>query len=389
MGNFEKETKLSKNASRKGQAFSSAIQVAEFDYATEVEEIGDIERNGYTFSDGCGLIKMSTCKQIASEKFDSLHTYAFQIRMGGWKGVLVACRDGFESDSPVKVKIRKSMKKFDHQPSDKKVELEVIRLATYSCGYLNKQIIGILWSNGIDAKIFLDMQEEYTKKILLFWDIDKFKVTEEYPFMLFSSIKFIDTKLYEAHKNNLNYFSDPFIGPLIKLVCYNKLKELRKRFRVFDEKCWVLIGVFDPYEWLEEGEVYIKRKVHKGRARGKGLKPDYISTPPLEGPVLVSRNPCVHNGDVRRLTAVVKKELEEYWNIIVFSSKGNRPAQDQMACGDLDGDIYWINWREEFLDNFNEQPPNGADKGLTKMLEETKVEVPKVDKHWVNFLDTK
>ena len=81
------------------------------------------------------------------------------------------------------------------------------------------------------------MQEEYTKKILLFWDIDKFKVTEEYPFMLFSSIKFIDTKLYEAHKNNLNYFSDPFIGPLIKLVCYNKLKELRKRFRVFDEKC--------------------------------------------------------------------------------------------------------------------------------------------------------
>jgi hypothetical protein len=52
-----------------------------------------------------------------------------------------------------------------------------------------------------------------------------------------------------------------------------------------------------------------------------------------------------------------------------------------MACGDLDGDIYWINWREEFLDNFNEQPPNGADKGLTKMLEETKVEVPKVDKH--------
>lgn len=52
LGDFEKEKKVSKNASRKGQAFSSAINVATLDLHTEVQEIDDIEHDGYTFSDG-------------------------------------------------------------------------------------------------------------------------------------------------------------------------------------------------------------------------------------------------------------------------------------------------------------------------------------------------
>ena len=28
-----------------------------------------------------------------------------------------------------------------------------------------------------------------------------------------------------------------------------------------------------------------------------------------------------------------------------------------MASGDLDGDIYWINWRGEFVANYQEHPP--------------------------------
>jgi len=28
----------------------------------------------------------------------------------------------------------------------------------------------------------------------------------------------------------------------------------------------------------------------------------------------------------------------------------------------LDGDIYWINWRKDFLEQFSEQTPNGEDE---------------------------
>jgi hypothetical protein len=359
LGNFEKETKLSKNAARKGQAFSSATKVGELICATQVEEIEDIERNGKIFSDGWGEIKAEYAKQIARESFDYVHCSAFQIRMGGCKGVLVKSNNEFNGD--VKVKIRKSMKKFEQRKEDEKVDLEVIRAATYSCGYLNKQIIGILWSNGVEPEIFIDMQEKYVKEILDFSRFERKIVKDEVPFMLFSAIKHIDQKLYYVHKEGIEYMNDPFVGPLIKLVWYSKLREVKKRFRIFDKNWCVLIGVIDPYNWLEEGEVYVQPNVRHLSAKGRGAK-GCVPSEYLNGTVLVSRNPWVHSGDVRKLKAVSKKELHGYENVIVFSSKGDRPEQDKMASGDLDGDIYWINWNQNFIDGFQEQPPNGDEE---------------------------
>lgn len=88
---------------------------------------------------------------------------------------------------------------------------------------------------------------------------------------------------------------------------------------------------------------------------------------------MVSRNPCVHNGDVRKLKAVFKEQLKGYQNVIVFSSKGDRPQQDKMSCGDLDGDIYWINWRKEFVENFIEKEPNKGNQQLPKAEESKEV----------------
>ena len=149
--------------------------------------------------------------------------------------------------------------------------------------------------------------------------------------------------------------ADPFIGPLIKLVWYNKFSELKKRFRVYDENCWVLIGAIDPYDWLEEGEVYASFCKHVPLVKSSG---DRKIVNVIEGKVLVTRNPWVHPGDVRVLTAVKKDQLKDYINVILFSAKGNRPEQDKMSSGDLDGDIYWINWRKEFIENFKEYPPH-------------------------------
>ena len=90
--------------------------------------------------------------------------------MGGYKGVLVVA-DKFEAG--VKVRVRKSMRKFDLDPNQKTVDLEIIRSSSYSPGYLNKQIISILWANGVDEEYILNMQTEYISEITELYKMNK------------------------------------------------------------------------------------------------------------------------------------------------------------------------------------------------------------------------
>jgi RNA-dependent RNA polymerase len=65
--------------------------------------------------------------------------------------------------------------------------------------------------------------------------------------------------------------------------------------------------------------------------------------------VLVTKNPCLHPGDIRKLKAVSVPELESCMrDCIVFSVDGSRPNCNEMAGSDLDGDQYWVYWGDEF-----------------------------------------
>ena len=52
LGNFQKERSAYKGIARRGQAFRSTISTETLQISPEIEEINDIERNGYTYSDG-------------------------------------------------------------------------------------------------------------------------------------------------------------------------------------------------------------------------------------------------------------------------------------------------------------------------------------------------
>lgn len=47
--------------------------------------------------------------------------------------------------------------------------------------------------------------------------------------------------------------------------------------------------------------------------------------------MLVTKNPSLHPGDVRKLIAVDVPELHHITNCIVFPAKGKRPHPDEMA----------------------------------------------------------
>jgi len=75
--------------------------------------------------------------------------------------------------------------------------------------------------------------------------------------------------------------------------------------------------------------------------------------------VLVTKNPCSHPGDIQKVKAVSKKELEHLYNVVVYSSKGERPQQHKLSMGDLDGDTYFVTWDEEIVNAFGENYPPG------------------------------
>lgn len=186
------------------------------------------------------------------------------------------------------------------------------------------------------------------------------------------------------HKQQYHYETDPFIEPMIKSICYNRLKDVKTKFRIKDEFCCNLIGVLDPYHVLQPGEVFIQFNPY---IKSEEFKECVFHTN-ITGQVLVTRSPCVHPGDIRILHAIDKKEvpeLENYVNVIVFSCLGDRPDNNKMGSGDLDGDIYWINWNPTFLNSYIEQDPdlpdvesdpivkddllNKAIKGISKFLD--------------------
>ena len=68
----------------------------------------------------------------------------------------------------------------------------------------------------------------------------------------------------------------------------------------------------------------------------------------------MTRSPSVHPGDIRSLICVDVPELRHLENVIVFSSKGDRPTCSKMSCGDLDGDLYLVVWNKDLVNRIKE-----------------------------------
>ena len=50
--------------------------------------------------------------------------------------------------------------------------------------------------------------------------------------------------------------------------------------------------------------------------------------------------------------------MHDNFNVVVFSSQGERPAFNKMSNGDLDGDTYFVCWDQELTQHFDPSEPN-------------------------------
>ncbi|CAH7683052.1 RNA dependent RNA polymerase-domain-containing protein [Phakopsora pachyrhizi] len=113
----------------------------------------------------------------------------------------------------------------------------------------------------------------------------------------------------------------------------------------------VSVYVFpDPTGTLNEGEVFLKLSKFQDHENS-------LLFSVLCGECLVSRSPCVHPSDARKVTAVSNRHLMNYEDVLVCPIKGERSLLDYLSGGDYDGDTVTVIWDPNFTEDFVNSDP--------------------------------
>ncbi|KAK4442628.1 RNA dependent RNA polymerase-domain-containing protein [Podospora aff. communis PSN243] len=330
LGEFSKMKTVQKKAKRIGLLFSSA-EVAKIIDPKWCQDIPDIESADYIFTDGCGLIAPKLVRQLADKAnitFRNQRYYpsVLQIRYRGYKGV-VTVDPRMKEGTPL-LRLRKSMKKFnggdDHSFS------VVQSSKPYTFGHLNDEVILLLQSLGIPSETLLRKQREHFQFLAN---------APNNPQMAFRFLAYVN-RFDLAEKVVLESLVEvrPTVQSLVRAE-HNRLinKRNEQRCRILIPKSRILFGVCDAWDVLKEGEAQV-RITHEGQ-------PLTITN----CDVVVTRNPCLHPGDLQKFRAVQTDELSHLVDCIVFSARGKRPAADLMSGGDLDGDTFFVSWDKDIV----------------------------------------
>ncbi len=320
MGNFESITNIGKYAARLGQSLSSSIATFETE---EFEIIPDLKTNvydassentiEYCFTDGIGKISAAKAAQICANFYNNIYASAFQIRFAGFKGVLAVS----PQLTHVAIQFRESMHKFESNHK----RLDVLNVAEYIPCFLNRQVIMILSALGIKDSVFSDLQDQMLKRMsrMLF---DKKTAADLILKYYRNSFSFI-----ASNSSKINYTLEPFFKSLLVTIHNKQLQGMIHKSRIFVENGRILMGCIDETGSLKENEVFIQCStlcLYEDSLPyfEKKISQKYFV---VKSKIAVAKNPCMHPGDVRVLTAVDVPQLKHMVDCIVFPACGKRP----------------------------------------------------------------
>ncbi|KAK6123388.1 hypothetical protein DH2020_042864 [Rehmannia glutinosa] len=339
-----RSTRISKCAARMGQLFSSSMQTLEV-HPRDIDHIPDIEvvSDGvkYCFSDGIGKISYAFAKDIVRKLGLPHIPSAFQIRYG-YKGVIVVDRQSFR-----KLALRSSMLKFDSN----NCMLNITKWSESQPCYLNREIITLLSTLGVEDSVFLAMQDEQLQTL------GRILTKTEAAVNVLESTGGGEMKrvLIRMLLQGYDPKNEPYLSRVLQSHLENQLADLRSRGRIFVPKGRVLVGCLDETGILEYGQVYVRVTMNKAEVQcgdnQRFFRRVDENTSVVKGKVVVTKNPCLHPGDVRVLEAVWDVKLQEsnLVDCLVFPQKGDRPHPNECSGGDLDGDLYFISWDDNLI----------------------------------------
>ncbi|KAL1385577.1 RNA dependent RNA polymerase-domain-containing protein [Phyllosticta capitalensis] len=338
MGDFRGIHEVARFAARMGQCFSTTRAVHGIEVEVKGEE--DVVRNGYTFTDGVGRLSISVAKHIAedfglpfaAEDPPSL----FQFRLGGCKGVLAIdprLEDG-------QVRVRRSQRKFDSSNDG----LEIIRWSQFAPATLNRQLIIVLESIGVEGDTFIKRQDEQVSDLTKAMSDEL--VAQD---LLHKNIDFnmMTLTIAEMIASGFMAANDPFTMSVLRLWRSWNTKYLKEKAKIFIKDGAFLLGCVDETatlkghfeDRLDVPEVFVQ--VSDPDKQG-----DYKV---IEGVCIVARNPSLHPGDIRVVHAVDVPALHHLKNVLVFPQTGDRDLPNMCSGGDLDGDDYIVIWDKSLI----------------------------------------
>ena len=355
MGNFDHIKVVAKYAARLGQCFSTTREIRGMP-CPQTRMVPDIERNGYCFSDGVGIISKFLSRLIVEEMaldvFDE--PTAFQIRMGGCKGVLTV----WPQARGMEVHVRPSQEKFTAQFK----ALEVVRCSKVATATLNRQTIAILESLKVPAKVFTALLDRHLARF------QKSMTDKDEAIDLLT--QFVDENqntLIIAELLKANFISgntkELFVDSILNLWRAWSLKLIKEKARIHIEQSAFVLGVVDETGTLrghsKDTEGSREKDVNKLPQIFLQLSSPKIfnKTTIIKGICIVGRNPSLHPGDIRVVQAVDNPNLRHLKDVVVFPSTGDRPIPSMLSGGDLDGDDFFVIWDQELIPPEWNNPP--------------------------------
>lgn len=341
MGKFTNRN-IAKCAARMGQCFSSTYATVEVSALEVDEELPDINRNGYVFSDGIGMITLDLAMEVAEKlKLDVNPPSAYQIRYAGCKGV-VACWPG--KDDGIRLSLRHSMNKFQ----SKHTTLEICSWTRFQPGFLNRQIITLLSTLNVPDEIFWKMQASMVSKL------NQMLVDTDVAFDV------ITASCAEQGNTGAIMLSagfkpqtEPHLRGMLTCIRAAQLWGLREKARIFVHSGRWLMGCLDELGVLEHGQCFIQVSTPSLEncflKHGSRFSETKKNVEVIKGIVAIAKNPCLHPGDIRILEAVDAPGLHHLVDCLVFPQKGERPHTNEASGSDLDGDLYFVTWDENLV----------------------------------------
>nr|CAD1826741.1 unnamed protein product [Ananas comosus var. bracteatus] len=183
---------------------------------------------------------------------------------------------------------------------------------------------------------------------------------------------------------------EPFLSMLLQAYRATRLLELRTKSRIFVPKGRAMMGCLDETRKLEYGQVFIQISCTGiSQFQNNGL---YMfaeaeldnRTVVVKGRVVVAKNPCLHPGDVRVLTAVDVPDLHHMVDCVVFPQKGKRPHPNECSGSDLDGDTYFVCWDPTLIPS-QVVPPMDYTPAPTETLDHD-VTIEEVMEYFTNYI---
>lgn len=364
MGDFDDIRVVAKHAARLGQCFSTTRALSNEKFL--VDEIDDVERNGFNFSDGVGLISESIAedamKELKIRTPDQLPPSVYQFRLGGCKGIFTVSPDL----APDALHIRYSQYKFPaiHQG------LEIIRWSNYAMASLNRQLITVLSALGVKDEVFL------RKMSTMLDHLDKAMVNEQEAQKYL--LKIVDPNqttvaIAQMVASGFLRSQEPFVVALLELWRAWTIKYLKEKAKIVIEDGAFLFGTMDETGILRghyndapippESATFEERAAALPEVFVQVAKPTDEGVPgpyeAIQGVCILARNPSLHPGDIRVVRAVDVRELRHLRDVIVFPQTGDRDIPSMCSGGDLDGDDYIISWDPDlFPKEWNLEPMN-------------------------------